>query len=130
MENLNDINNLDPNDEGLKSIMGSRFHDITEPMTAARPAKKAAPAPADTDEEYAPAETAYTDPLRWAPPKPAPNWLDRLKACAKWSLTFGGLCLLFFYWQQTGLMDPAAALPSMLACTLIGGWGIGKHATK
>lgn len=41
MENLNDINHLDPNDEGLKSIMGARFHDATEAMrTAGTSAKK------------------------------------------------------------------------------------------
>jgi hypothetical protein len=67
---------------------------------------------------------------QWEPVRPDPNWLDRLKACAKWALTFSALCCLFFYWQQTGLMDPAAAVPSMLTCTLLVGWGVGRNATK
>ena len=29
--NANEINNLDPEDIGLKQIMGNRFHDATRP---------------------------------------------------------------------------------------------------
>lgn len=61
-------------------------------------------------------------------PKYAPNLFDRLKGCAKWAVTFGSLSMLIFYWQQTGLMDPAAAVPSMCACTCLAGFGVGKHA--
>lgn len=127
MENLNDINNLDPNDEGLKAVMGDRFHDATKDPA---PAKKAEPAPVKAVEEK-PAKTGHTVPVAlWEPVKPDPNWLDRLKACAKYSAIFGGLGLLFFYWQQTGLMAPAAALPSMCTCALLAGLSVGKHATK
>ena len=61
-------------------------------------------------------------------PRYAPNLFDRLKGCAKWAVTFGSLSMLIFYWQQTGLMDPAAAVPSMCACTCLAGYGVGKHA--
>jgi hypothetical protein len=134
MDNMNDVNHLDPNDDGLKAIMGGRFHDATEALAsvaaAYQPAKKAAPA-------AKPAAPAKTEKVidkeaakQWEPPRPAPNYLDRLKACAKWAVTFGALCCLFFYWQQTGLMAPAAAVPSMLTCMLLAGWGVGRNATK
>lgn len=127
MENLNDVNNLDPNDEGLKAVMGRRFHDETTGGPA--PAKKAAPAPAQSVE--APAKKIDRKaPAKWAPPKPDPNWMDHLKAAAKWAATFGGTGSLFFYWQQTGLMDPAAAMPSIVVCALLTGLGIGKHLMK
>lgn len=66
----------------------------------------------------------------WQPFKHDPTQLERLAACAKTSLLYGGLSFLFFYWQQSGLMDPAAALPSMLACVLLGGLKIGRHTMK
>lgn len=127
MENLNDINHLDPNDDGLKAVMGAKFHDETAGQPS--PAKKAAPVKA-VEEKPARKNSEKDAPAKWAPPKPDPNWLDRLKAAAKWTAIFGGLGLLFFYWQQTGLMDPTAALPSMIVCTLLAGVSIGKHATK
>lgn len=58
------------------------------------------------------------------------NWLDRLKACAKWVALFGGLSMLFFYWQQTGQMDTSAAVPSMCVCTLLAGVGVGRNWWK
>lgn len=136
MENLNDINHLDPNDEGLKAVMGGRFHDATRAVEAlasvAAAEKNGAPAakPVKAAEEK-PARKSNTVPAAlWEPVKPDPNWLDRLQACAKSTGLFGALCALFFYWQQTGLMDPAAAMPSMCACCLLAGLSIGKHATK
>lgn len=102
-------------DEELQGIFGSRYTD-----TSAAPAKKAAP-------------EKKVDPLaaaKWAPPKPDPNWLDKLKASVKWTALFSGLCVLFFYWQQTGLMEPAAALPSMLTCAVLTGVSIGKAVIK
>jgi hypothetical protein len=120
-------------DEGLQDIFGSRYTDAT-----AEPAKKEAPAPAAKPAKpVKAAEPVKAEKIidkavaaQWEPARPDPNWLDRLKACAKWALTFGALCCVFFYLQQTGLMDPTAALPSMLTCTLLAGWGVGKHATK
>lgn len=67
---------------------------------------------------------------KWEPAKPAPNGLDNLKACAMWAVGFGSLCLLFFYWQQTGQMEPSAAVPSMCVCTALAGWGVGKNAAR
>lgn len=110
-------------DEELQGIFGSRYSD--ESTAQVKKAEKAEPAK--------PAEKKRVDPLapaKWAPPKPAPDWLDKLKMSVKWVGLYSGLCVLFFYWQQSGLMDPAAALPSMLACTLLAGVSIGRVVTK
>lgn len=131
-----DINNLDSQDAGLKAIFGDRFQDATTESPSTEREKKvttntvhikkaaqnSADKPATKNED--------TKEVKWQPPKPAPNWLDNLKACAKWTVGFGGLCLLLFYWQQTGQMEPSAAVPSMCACAALAGWGVGKNAVR
>lgn len=120
MENLNDINHLDPNDEGLKAVMGRKFQDATTE-----------PAPVDPYWEQGKTKSkSKPADAQWEPVKAAPNFMDKLATCAKWSLTFGALCSLFFYWQLTGHMDDTAAVPCMLACALLLGWNVGKAATK
>jgi hypothetical protein len=108
----NDINNLDPDDEGLKQIFGDRFHDATkEPAASAKmqePPRKVTNA-------------------QWEPVKPDPNWLDSLKTCAKHIAIFGGLSFLVFYWQQAGLMDSSVAVPTMCVCTALAGIGVGRN---
>lgn len=64
---------------------------------------------------------------KFEPVKSDHGWMDRLKACAKWVAVFGGLCILFCYWQQSGQMQPSAAVPSMCVCTLMAGVGIGRN---
>lgn len=131
---MNDINNLDTEDIGLKQIFGDRFHDETaQPNTAeketakpnyATPTAKAAQKPVKS-----PAE-GNVEAVAWQPEKPAPNWMDNLKACAKSAVIFGGLNLLIFYWQQTGLMDASIAVPSMCVCAALAGFGVGKNFVK
>ena len=109
-----DINNLDPNDEGLKGIFGNRFHDTTGDHavnTEQKPTRK----PVDA---------------QWEPTKPDPNWLDDLKACVKHAVIFGGLSFLVFYWQQAGLMDSSVAVPTMCVCTALAGLGVGRHVHR
>lgn len=62
------------------------------------------------------------------PAKHAPNQMDKLKACAKSVLLFGGLSFLIFYWQQAGLMAESIAVPSIAVCTALAGFGAGKSA--
>lgn len=122
----NDINELDVNDVGLKGIFGDRFHDATEAPAKAESASK----PTNTTHAEKTAQNPVCKPVAklWEPPKPDPNWMDKLKGCVKCVALFGGLCLLFFYWQQTGQMEASAAVPSMCVCTALAGWGIGKNA--
>ena len=65
---------------------------------------------------------------RYEPEKPAPNQMDKLRACAKSVLLFGGLSFLIFYWQQAGLMAESIAVPSIAVCTALAGFGAGKSA--
>ena len=54
--------------------------------------------------------------------------MGKLKCCAKWAMLFGSVSGLLFYWQQAGLLDPKAAVPSLLFCFLGAGLTIGYHA--
>lgn len=126
----NDVNNLDINDEGLKAIFGDRWHDETtaKPEAAKITRKAENPAKAVKFPKIEPGvEPKSAKDAQWKPVKPDPNDMDRLKAGAKSALLFGGLCLLVFYWQQSGQMEASAALPAMLACTAIGGLNVGRN---
>ena len=118
-----EINALDPEDIGLKEVMGNRFQDGTrKPMvepfqtesTNTTQTKKMAQKPKEKAAD-----------AQWEPTKEH-TWMDDLKACAKTSLLFGGLNFLIWYWQISGLMDESIALPSMLVCAVLFGLGIGK----
>ena len=63
---------------------------------------------------------------QWNPEKPEPNFVDKLKACTKSAMLFGGLSCLLFYWEQAGLMAESIAVPCMCLCTALAGWGVGK----
>lgn len=129
----NDINNLDIHDEGLKAIFGDRFHDETagKPETTKTTRKAENPAKAVKTPAIEPkTEPAAAKECKWNPVKPDPNWLDKLKACAMYTVGFGGLSILLFSWQQAGLMDSSVAIPSMCVCTALAGFGVGKNALK
>lgn len=121
-----DINNLDTHDEGLKAIFGDRFHDITEPAKAV--SKKETPTTTYPAKAAQKVKERAVEP-QWIPTKEN-TWYDNLKACAIWAVGFAALTLLFFSWQQKGLMDSSVALPTMLVCTALGGWGVGKNAMR
>ena len=123
---LNDVNNLDTHDEGLKAIFGERFHDITEPAKAI--SKKETPTTTYPTKAAQKVKERAVE-AQWEPTKEN-TWYDNLKACAIWALGFAALTLLFFSWQQKGLMDSSVALPTMLVCTALGGWGVGKNAMR
>ena len=126
MENVNRETTQPVFDEDLQHIFGSHYTDAT-----AAPVKKVNPTPAKKAPAQATEKVQDAEAIPgWFPVKKAPDWQDRLKNSAKWSLTFGALSVVIFYWQQTGLMDPAAAVPSLYACALLAGWGVGKNAKK
>ncbi len=126
----NDINELDVNDIGLKGIFGDRFHDATceaqsKPVTEV---PKKVSTDTTSTEKVARNHAREAEKAQWNPPKPAPNWMDKLKASAMWGVGFGGLSFLLFYWEQAGLMAESIAVPSIAVCTLLAGWGVGKNA--
>ncbi len=122
----NEINNLDPDDIGLKQIMGNRFHDATKPMAEPFSTK---PNNTTQGEKKTQKPTEMAADASWAPVK-NPNWMDKLKDTAKWVIGFGGLSFLVFYWNGNGLMDSVIAIPAMCVCTALAGYGVGKHAFR
>jgi hypothetical protein len=58
----------------------------------------------------------------------ANSWLDSPEIkCIKWFVFFAGIEYIVFYWFQTGQMELSAAMPSMIACALLAGIGVGKN---
>ena len=123
----NEINNLDPEDIGLKQIMGNRFHDATKPMVEPISTKSTSTTQPKKVEQK-PINKAVD--AQWEPARPEPNWMDNLKACAKSVLLFGGLSVLVFYWQQAGLMAESISVPTMCVCTALAGWGAGRNIKR
>lgn len=119
MSNYEEINNLDPDDIGLKEVMGKQFQDATrEPMVEPFSTES-------TNTTQHKKKAQKTMDAQWEPVKQR-NWMDDLKDCMKSSLIFGGLNMLIWYWQISGLMDESIALPSMLICAALFGIGLGK----
>ena len=120
----NDINNLDPNDEGLSGIFGDRWHDETKPAVAV--SKKET---TTTPKTVKPAEKHISKPVeaQWEPAPHEPTNLEKLKACAKEALLYGGLSLLLFYFQQSGQMAMSASMPCIITCVALAGFGVGKN---
>ena len=129
--NNHEINHLDPDDIGLKAIMGNRFHDATKPMVepistkSTNHCKESNVAQKPTSKVMDKAVDA-----QWEPARPEPNWMDRLKDCVKWVGTFAVLSCLIFYWKQAGLMAESIAVPCMCVCTALAGWGAGRNIRK
>ena len=67
---------------------------------------------------------------QWEPAKPNPNQMDKLKACGKSALLFGGLSLMFFYFQMSGQMALTASMPCICACCVLLGLGVGKNVAN
>lgn len=113
------MTDFEKEDLELQALMGEKFTDVTAPTPEAVQVRT-------NPKKIAENPTHKPTEDNWNPPKPAPNWMDKLKYCAKSSFTFAGLNLLIFYWQNTGLMDESIALPSMCVCAALFGLGIGK----
>ena len=121
----NDINELDVNDIGLKEIFGNRFHDYGDVRPVATETTEASYNTAPTVKvARSPIEDSVD--AEWYPDRPAPNFYDKLKRCAKSVAVFGGLNILVFYWQNSGLMADSIALPCMIVCAVLAGFGVGK----
>ena len=107
-------------DAELAAMMGDKFIDETVPLAETPGISKECkdiPKPKKAAEKSTDAQ--------WQPTKQR-NWMDDLKDCTKSTLIFGGLNVLIWYWQISGLMDESVALPSMLVCAVLAGVGIGK----
>lgn len=119
---MSDINELDVNDIGLKQILGERFHDETVAIS-----KKET---TNTPKAEKTAQKTVSKPrdAQWEPAPHDPTQIEKLKECAKSALCFGGLSLMFFYFQQSGQMAMSASMPCICACCILMGVGVGKNA--
>lgn len=99
------------------------LHPDTVHMTICKPAADSRKGKTITVREKEPVKDAPCEPE-----KPAPNHMDKLMACAKSVLLFGGLSFLIFYWNEAGLMADSVAVPSIAFCTAMAGFGVGKNA--
>lgn len=115
-------------DMELKSIMGDRFQDGTEAPKKAESKKVSK----DTTEVKKP-KSGKADEAKdaiWSPFNAEPSFTQKLMDCSTSAVPYSGLCLLFFYWQQTGQMQPSAAVPAMLGCAFMVGISFGKYILK
>lgn len=112
----NDINDLDPNDEGLKGIFGARFHDATQPMVEKTPEEKKERKVLDKSVD-----------AQWEPVKPAANYMDKLKATVKDVFLYAFLTLVLFWWQQTGRLEITTSWYALLVCVGMVFFSVGKN---
>lgn len=109
----------------LAAVMGKKFIDETKPMTEAKYIPDAPKCPeANVAEKPSKAVDAEWHPIKHH------TWVDSLKGCVKWVLTFGGLNTLIFYWQIAGLMDESIAVPCMWVCCALAGYGVGLNVWR
>lgn len=111
-----EINNLDPDDIGLEQVMGKQFQNGTKQSGKFLRAEE--------EKKVHKPKDAQLEPVKER------TRMDDLKECAKSSLIFGGLNMLIWYWQVSGLVDESVALPCMLICAALFGLGIGKCCKK
>lgn len=126
--NNHEINNLDPNDIGLKQVMGSNFQDGTEEPVKAEP-KKASPDFIATGKMRLGIPDEAKDAI-WSPFNAEPSFTQKLMNCSKWASLFAALYILFYYWECTGQMQPSASVPAMTVCACMVGWSFGKYAFR
>lgn len=104
----------------LSSVMKGRFTDMTKPISEAK-----VPKTEETPKvEKKPKKVEET--ANWIPVKEH-TWMDSLKGCVKWAMTFGGLNWLIFYWELEGLMAESIATPCMWVCCALAGYGVGRN---
>lgn len=56
--------------------------------------------------------------------------IDKLYDMAKWLCVCGGIAMLLWWFWQKGLMAMEAAYPCILACGVIGSFGVGMNIHK
>ena len=115
----NDINELDVTDAGLKGIFGERFYDETESKPVVEETSKVS---TNTTNERK-AEQKGKE-------KPGVNWMDYLVALCKRVLLYGALIVVIYYWQKQCLVAETVALPCMLICSALAGWGAARIGVR
>ena len=124
MSNLNG----DLLDDGLRAVMGEeRCKDVTKaPKEQKKTEGSAALIRQPQGAATFPKGEGFQD-AKWGKAE-AVSSMEKVKQCAKWAVLFGGISGLLFWWQQAGLLDPKAAVPSLIICALGAGLSIGWNA--
>lgn len=111
----------------LAAVMGGRFQDMTE---AGKPDEKPVEKPVSGEQKKPVKNVPEKEKTRealWKPVKPAPNYMDKLKAVAKEVGLYGLLSTILFYWQQTGKLDYTTAWHALLVCVGMVFFSVGKN---
>ena len=75
-------------------------------------------------------KTAAID-AEYAPfPNERRGTMERVKGCATWGLICGGISMLLWWFYVNDLMAIQAAYPCIVACGILGGFGVGKNTMK
>lgn len=111
-------------DEDLKGIMGDRYDDGEEAVVQMPVMEsKSRPKAAQQTNEVEDAQYVQI-------PKMEPDFMARLKGCAKWAGVCGGISMLLWWFLVNDMMVIEAAYPCILACALLTGFGVGKNVMK
>ncbi len=118
-------------DEELQA-MGIPFEDETEPkeMPRMEPDASADAAKAKCKQVCQEGQGQAKN-TNWYPMEKRNTSLqDRLVGCVKWMGICGGISMLLWWFQINDLMAMQAAYPCIVACGILGGFGVGKNAVK
>ena len=98
------------------------------------PAEMPAMEPNRSEAKCKPARTEGSGEARdasWHPIKDQKTGIqERLLGCTKWAGICGGISMLLWWFQVNDLMAIQAAYPCIVACGILGGFGVGKNAMK
>ncbi len=117
----------DPNNEGLQAVMGKHFQDQTQEHTHVPKWGQNAEL-AQVSAEKKSRRKVMGDSCK--PAKGKPTDIERVAACAKQALLYGGISALLFWWQQADLLASEAAVPSFIVLALLTGLKIGSCAVR
>ena len=121
---MKEAKNMDLFDEGLKEIMGDRYDDGETPTEMPVMECKAKEVQ-NVHQKREPVDAQYV-PY----PKKERDFMDRLRSCATWSGICGAISMLMWWFEVNGLMAMEAAYPCILACGIIGAFGVGMNFKK
>ena len=109
-------------DDGLQAVMGKeRCQDVWAPREK-KAAEKVPQKEAASREEMA-VDAKWVKLYTVSP-------MAKVKNCAKQTVLYGGISAVLFWWQQAGLLDPKAAIPSFIVLALLAGLRIGSCMTR
>ncbi len=122
------MSDFEREDMELATMMGGKFVDETrEPVEM--PVEKPTAAPV-AEKHNSPVKNVPGNEkpvtTQWEPVKPAPNFMDKLKAATKEVGVYAVMSIVLFWWQQTGRIDEVTSWYALLVCVGLTFFSIGK----